>query len=101
MAISGASRDDDTFDLIDDALATLAQRRSRGVWLGDDIATIALTVSLIQQAERWLPQLVHDARANGDTWSEIARALNTSPAEAQLRLDPNSPIPDSRWPYNH
>ncbi len=46
----GPSNDDDTFDPIDEALATLAQRR--GVCPGDDIATIALTVSLIQQAER-------------------------------------------------
>lgn len=57
--------DDDTFDLVDDALATLAERR--GIWLGDDLATMTLIASLIEQAERCLPQAVHDARANGHT----------------------------------
>ncbi|MFD8497686.1 hypothetical protein [Amycolatopsis sp. NPDC059657] len=89
---------DDTFDLIDDALTTLAQRR--GYWLGDDLATIALAVSLIEQAQRCLPQLVHDARANGHTWHEIAHALGTSPDDTQLRYDPGSPIADSRWPHD-
>lgn len=35
--------------------------------------------SLIEQAERCLPQLVHDARAGGHTWHEIAHAVGTSP----------------------
>ena len=68
---------EDTFDIIDDAVAALAGRR--GVWLGDDLSTIALFTSLIQQAERSLPQLVHDARANGQGWTEIARTLGTQP----------------------
>jgi hypothetical protein len=89
---------DDTYDLIDDAVAALAERR--GTWLGDDIAAIALIASLIDQAERWLPQHVHDARANGHSWEQIARALATSPAEARLRFDPQSPVADGRWPYN-
>lgn len=95
----GPRSGEDTFDLIDDALAALAERR--GVWLGNDIATMALVASLIDQAERWLPQLVHDARANGRSWDEIARALGTSPDEARLRFDPESPITDGRWPYHH
>jgi len=90
---------DDTFDLIDDALATLAERR--GLWLGDNLNPIALLASLIEQAERCLPQLVHDARANNHTWAEIAHALATSPDEARLRFDPESPIADSRWPHEH
>jgi hypothetical protein len=90
---------DDTFDLIDDALTTLAQRR--GLWLGDDLIAIALIASIIEQAEQCLPQLVHDARANGHTWHEIAHALGTSPDNAQLRFDPESPIADGRWPYPH
>lgn len=87
----------DTFDLIDDALATLAERR--GAWLGDDLTAITLIASLIDQAERCLPELVTNARLNRHTWDEIARALATSPAEARLRFDPASPIADSRWPY--
>lgn len=80
----------DTFDLIDDAVAALADRR--GVWLGDDLATIVLIASLIEQAERWLPQLVHDARVNGHGWSEIARALRTGPDEARLHSTLNHPL---------
>jgi hypothetical protein len=86
-------------DLIDDAVSALAERR--GVVLGDDLNTIALITSLIEQAERWLPQLVHDVRANGHDWTEIARALGTNPDEARLRFDPDSPIADGRWPYDH
>jgi hypothetical protein len=88
---------DDTFDLIDDALTILARRR--GLWLGDDLTAIALVASLIEQAERCLPQFVHDARVNGHTWHQIAHALGTSPDDAQLRFDPESPIADNRWPY--
>lgn len=88
----------DTFDVIDDALAVLAQRRQ--VWLGDDLAAITLVTSLIQQADQFLPQLVHDARANDHTWTDIAQALGTSPDEARLLFDPASPIADGRWPHH-
>ena len=47
---------DDTYDLIDDALYQLAERR--GKWLGDPIAAITLLASLIDQAERMLPEHV-------------------------------------------
>jgi hypothetical protein len=90
---------EDTFDLIDDAVASRSPRRLAR--LGDDLRTIALVASLIQQAERWLPQLVHDARANDHGWTAIAQALGTNPAEARLRFDPESPIADGRWPYEH
>jgi hypothetical protein len=93
----GPSSGDDTHDLIDDALAELARRR--GTWLGDDIAAMTLIASLIDQAGRFLPELVTNARLNGHTWDEIARAIGTSPEEAQLRFDPESPVADPRWPY--
>lgn len=94
----GPRSDGDTFDLIDDALATLAERR--GAWLGDDLTAIILISSLIHQAERCLPELATSARLNGHTWEEIAHALGTSPDEARLRFDPESPINDPRWPYD-
>lgn len=93
----GPHSDSDTFDLIDDALATLAERR--GAWLGDNLTAITLLASLIDQAERCLPELVTNARLNGHTWEQIAQALATSPGEAHLRFDPESPIADPRWPY--
>ena len=73
----GPRSGDDTYDLIDDALACLAERR--GAWLGDDLTAITLIASLIDQAERFLPDLVTTARLNGHTWDEIAQALATSP----------------------
>jgi len=89
---------DDTYDLIDDALFKLAERR--GAWLGDDLTAITLIASLIDQAERFLPDLVTTARLNSHTWDEIAQALATSPQEARLRFDPESPIADTRWPHD-
>jgi hypothetical protein len=52
------------------------------------LTAITLTASLIDQAERFLPELVTSARLNGHTWRDIAQALATSPDEARLRLDP-------------
>ena len=97
-ASPGPHSGDDTHDLIDDALTRLAARR--GAWLGDDLAAITLLASLIDQAERCLPELVTNARLNGHTWDQIARALATSPDGARLRFDPESPIADPRWPYD-
>ena len=89
---------DDTYDLTGDALAALAERRE--AWLGDDLTAITLITSLTGQAERFLPELVTSARLNGHTWSEIAQALATSPEQAQLRYGDESPIADTRWPYD-
>ena len=94
----GPRSGDGTYDLIDDALTALAERR--GAWLGDDLTAITLIASLIDQAERCLPELVTSARLNDRTWDEIASALATSPAEARLRFDPQSPIADARWPQD-
>ena len=77
-------------------MSTFAQRR--GVWLGDDLTAITLIASLLDQAERCLPELVTSARANGHPWHEIARALATSPAEARLRFDPHSRSPTAGGP---
>ena len=63
------------------------------------LSAITLTASLIDQAERFLPELVTSARLNGHTWHDIAQALATSPDEARLRFDPDSPVADGRWPY--
>lgn len=80
-----------------DGVAALAE----GVGLGDDLPMIAVIASLVEQAERWVPQLVHDARVDGHGYSEVARALDTNPDEGRLRFDPQSPIADGRWPYDH
>jgi len=90
---------DDTYDLIDDALYQLAERRRQ--WLGDPLAALTLIASLIDQAERMLPGHVLEARDHGATWHQIATALATSPEQAQLTYDPESPVADSRWPYDY
>jgi hypothetical protein len=94
----GPHSDADTFDVLDDALAELATRR--GVWLGDELAVIGLLADLIDQGERCLPEPVSIARANGHSWVEIGQLLGTSPEQARLRFDPDSPIADGRWPYD-
>ena len=90
---------DDTYDLIDGALYQLAERRK--AWLGDPIAAITLLASLIDQAERMLPMFAAEAHANGATWTDIATALGTSPEQAELRYNPDSPAADTRWPYDY
>jgi hypothetical protein len=98
-AAPGPRSDDDTYDLVDDALAVLAERR--GAWLGDPLTTITLLASLIDQAGRMMPLLVHEARDHGHGWHDIARALATSPDQARLHYDPESPVADGRWPYDY
>jgi hypothetical protein len=90
---------DDTYDLIDDALYQLAERR--GKLLGDPIAAITLLASLNDQAERMLPENVLAARDHDASWHDIATALATSPEQAELRYSPDSPIADSRWPHDY
>ena len=100
MTSTGRPRSgDDTYDLIDEALHQLAGRR--GAWLGDPIAAITLIASLIDQAERFLPEHVLEARDNGSSWHDIATALATSPEQAELTYNPDSPVTDSRWPYDY
>jgi hypothetical protein len=98
MTATGPHSGDDTCDLIDDALYHLAERR--GKWLGDPLASITLLASLIDQAERMIPEHALLALDNGATWHDIATALATSPEQAELRYSPDSPVADSRWPYD-
>jgi hypothetical protein len=98
VTTAGPHSGDDTFDLIDDALYRLAERR--GKWLGDPLAAITLIASLIDQAGRMLPEHVLLALDDDATWHDIATALATSPEQAELRYSPDSPVADSRWPYN-
>jgi hypothetical protein len=94
MTTPGPRSGDDTYDLIDDTLHQLAERRQ--AWLGDPIAAITLLASLIDQAERMIPLLAAKARDNGSIWHDIAAALATSPDQAELRYSPDSPVADSR-----
>ena len=99
MTTNQPSSGDDTYDLIDNALTELAARR--GTWLGDPLAAITLLASLIDQAEKMIPVLAAEARDHDATWHDIATALATSPEQAELRYSPDSPMADSRWPYDY
>ena len=96
---AGPHSSDDTYDLIDNALAELATRRS--AWLGDPLTAITLLASLINQAERMIPHFAAEAHDEGATWHDIATALATSPEQAELRYSPHSPVADTRWPYDY
>jgi hypothetical protein len=88
----------DTWDLIENALRELAGRRQR--WLGDPLTAITMLASLIDQAERMIPELAADARKNRVSWAGIATALGTSPEQAELLYSPRSPVRDTREPYD-
>jgi len=62
MRDTGPRGSDDTYDVINDALTALAERR--GAWLADDLTVITLLASLIDQAECCLRELVTSARLN-------------------------------------
>jgi hypothetical protein len=42
--------------------------------------------------------MVTNVRLNGHSWGEIARAIVTSPEEAHMRFDPESPVADPDGP---
>ena len=88
----------DTWDLIENALRELAGRRRR--WLGDPLTAITMLASLIEQAGRMIPDLAADARRKHASWTDIATALGTSPEQAELLYSEDSPVADSRWPYD-
>jgi len=86
--------DDDTYEVVDDAITELARRR--GLWMSD-ANVLHLLASLIAQAERCLPEAVTVAR-DELSWHDIARLIGTNPVEAQLRFDPASPVADGGGP---
>ena len=89
--------DGHTYAVIDNALVELAD--GWGVNIGDDAIVIHLLACLIAQAERCLPEAVVNALAQG-AWADIAAWTGTSPEEAQLRFDADSPVCDGRWPLD-
>jgi hypothetical protein len=90
------SGDDDTFDVVDSAVAELGLRR--GVWMGDARVMIHLVASVIEQAERFLPELVASAMVDGDCgWADVAVLLGIEAEVARARFDPTSATADGRW----
>jgi len=90
--------DNYTWHLTETALRDLASHR--GKWLGDPLTAITMIASLIDQAERMIPELAADARRQRASWADIAIALGTSPEQAELLYSPRSPVRDTREPYD-
>ena len=84
--------------------AARAQRHShparRGRWLGDPLTAITMLASLIDQAERMIPELATQARRNRASWADIATAQDTSPEQAELQYSRRSPLRDTREPHD-
>jgi hypothetical protein len=76
--------DDDSLEVLNDAIDTLAALRTT-YWLGDSSVRLHALVSLIAQTENLLHDAVHDARDQQYTWHQIGQLLNTSPATAARR----------------
>jgi hypothetical protein len=76
--------DDDSLQVLNDAIETLARRRTP-YWLGDSSVQLHALTSLLAQAEQLLPEAVHDARDHDFTWAQIGQLLNTTPASAARR----------------
>jgi hypothetical protein len=75
---------DDTLQVLDQAIDQLARLRTP-YWLGDSAVRLHALTSLIAQAERLLPQAVHDARDQEHTWAQIGELLGTTAATAARR----------------
>jgi hypothetical protein len=88
------SGDEATFEIVDHAIGQLGMHR--GLWMGDDCNMIHLVASVIEQAQRFLPYLIAEARQDGCTWRDIAHLLGTDPEQAQRQYDPASPNADTR-----
>ena len=74
----------DSLEILTEATDSLARQRTP-YWLGDSGVRLHALASLIAQAERLLPQAVHDARDQELTWTQIGELLNTTAATAARR----------------
>jgi hypothetical protein len=74
----------DSLQVLDEAIDQLARLRTP-CWLGDSAVRLHALASLIAQAERLLPQAVHDARDQELTWAQIGELLGTTATTAARR----------------
>jgi len=87
---------DDTDDLIDDTLAELAERRDASP--GNDLTAITLITSLIDQAERFLPERVTSARLNGTPGTRLPAPWAPAPTRPACGSTPNPRSPTRDGP---
>jgi hypothetical protein len=75
--------------IVTEAVDALAALRTP-YWLGDSAVHLHALASLIAQAEKLLPDAVHQARDQELTWTQIGQLLNTSAATAARRYGTNA-----------
>ena len=94
----GPRSGDDTYDLIDQALYQLAERRK--AWHSDPIAAIPSSPASSTRPSASSPS-TSAKPAPTEPPGPTSPTLATSPEQAELRYDPDSPVADARWPYDY
>jgi hypothetical protein len=79
--------DEHSAAVVADAAVTLTLLRSP-MRLGDHLADLHATVSLLAQIHARLPTVVAAARDQGHPWTDIANQLGVTPAAARRRYRP-------------
>jgi hypothetical protein len=74
----------DSLAALNQAIDDLARQRTP-YWLGDSAVRLHTLASLIAQADKLLPQAVHEARDQELTWAQIGELLGTTAATAARR----------------
>jgi hypothetical protein len=77
--------DSDSAWVVARAVAELAIIRCPQLGLGDALADLHASVSLLGQGRAFLAQVVADARAQDRSWEEIAAQLQIAPTAARRR----------------
>jgi hypothetical protein len=75
---------DDSLGVLNQAIEDLARLRTP-YWLGDSAVRLHTLASLIAQADKLLPQAIHEARDQELTWAQIGELLGTTAATAARR----------------
>jgi hypothetical protein len=73
--------------IVTEAIDALAALRTP-YWLGDSAVHLHALTSLIAQAEKLLPEAVHQARDQDYTWAQIGQLLNLTPSTTAKRYRP-------------
>ena len=84
----GAVIDDHSAAVLEEATVTLTLLRSP-MCLGDHLAELHATVSLLAQIRARMPMIVATARDQGHSWSDISSQLGLTPAAARRRYATN------------
>ena len=82
--LPGPVVDDDSAAVLDEAIDTLAKRRTP-YWLGDSAVRLHALASLLAQAQALLPDAIAQAREQDLTWDQIGQLLGLTGQAAARR----------------